>query len=267
MNTKALLTALIATAALAAGSAHASILLGGFDGNQTQNVIAPGATNNNQGVKELVNAKQDAGAVGNVSTRIWTEPNTNKELQWSATNTSTATGNWGLTDFATDASTANDRWVITQQAASWINYEITNTGTLDVMLDKFHISTRRLNSGAAPSPGSPDTLTISLQQNGTFADPPVLSGPDLGDSVGGSADINLATDTDWNHHELFFSSFLTDLTLAAGETATFRIANNEGGARLYLDNIAVSGDIIPEPASLGLLAAGGLLLAGRRRRA
>ena len=42
---------------------------------------------------------------------------------------------------------------------------------------------------------------------------------------------------------------LSDLTLAPTEKATFRIANNAGGARLYLDNIAISGTVASGPAN------------------
>ena len=40
---------------------------------------------------------------------------------------------------------------------------------------------------------------------------------------------------------------LSDLILAPGETATLRIANNAGGGRLYLDNIAISGIVGSAP--------------------
>jgi hypothetical protein len=216
-------------------------LLAGFDGTQTQNTIAPAGITSNSGVRELAGPRQDAEMAGSVSARIWTDQTTNKELQWSSTSQSTTTGNWGLTDLATDASTANDRWVVTQQNASWINFEITNTGTTDVTLDKFHVSANRIGTGA------PTTLTISLEQNGTFANPPVLSASDL--TASGTQDITLIAGTGWSHYEFAFAGMLTDSTLAAGETATFRITNNAGTARLYLDNIGISGSIGTVPGN------------------
>ena len=233
------MTALVLSFCMTASHAQ-SILLGGYDGTQTQNTIAPATIFSSTGVRELTGAKQDAGASGAVSTRIWTDQTTNKELQWSPTQTSTSTGNWGVTDFTTDASTASDSWVVTQQNASWINFEIANTGTADVTLDKFHISANRTGSGA------PTTLTISLQQNGTFANPPVISASDL--TATGTQDIALSASTGWSDYEFALSGMLSDLTLAAGEKATFRIANNTGTARLYLDNIAISGSVISDPA-------------------
>ncbi|QTN32338.1 Ig-like domain-containing protein [Akkermansiaceae bacterium] len=110
------------------------------------------------------------------------------------------------------------------------------------MLDKFHISAKRLTTTAAPT-GSPDTLTISLQQNGTFANPPVLSASAL--SATGTKTITLTTPTSTAFYgfEFALSDMLSDYTLSPGEKATFRIANNAGGNRLYLDNIAISGTI------------------------
>ncbi len=219
-----------------------SILLGGFDGNQTQNTIAPASITSNSGVRELKEGfKQDAGAVGAVSARIWTDQGTNKELQWGVTNTSTTTGNWGLTNFTADASTASDSWVATQQNASWINYAITNSGTNDLTLDKFHISARGTSAA-----NSFTTLTISLEQNGTFANPVVLSASPL--TATGSQAISMTNDNGWHHYEFALSSILSDQTLSAGETATFRISNNAGTARTYLDNIAISGSVVSDPA-------------------
>ncbi len=226
-------TATLEITVIAPGS---TALLAGFDGNQTQNTIAPATTSSNSGVRELAGPLQDAGAVGAVTTRIWTDQTTNKELQWGVTQTSTTTGNWGLSDFITDASMLTDSFVITQALASWINIEVTNAGTEDVTLDKFHISARRLNATDSPS-----VLTVSLEDNGTFADPPVLSPSDL--TATGSETITLVGTTAWTDYEFGLSNILSDLTLAAGETATFRIANNAGTQRLYLDNIALSGQI------------------------
>ena len=168
-----------------------SILLGGFDGNQTQTAIAPATATSSSGVRQLTGPLQSAGAAGNVSARIWTDQTTNKELQWN--NTAGATdGLWGSSTFTPASSTSTSKWVATQAAASWINYEITNTGTNDVVLDKFHISAKRLTTTAAPT-GSPDTLTISLEQNGTFANPPVLSASAL--TATGTKTITLTTPT------------------------------------------------------------------------
>ena len=57
---------------------------------------------------------------------------------------------------------------------------------------------------------------------------------------------------------------LSDLILAPGETATLRIANNAGGGRLYLDNIAISGIVGSAPAGTvdaGRIIGGGITAA------
>jgi hypothetical protein len=219
----------------------APVLLGGFDGNQTQNTIAPATVTSSTGVRELVNAKQSAEAMALVKTRIWTDQKTDKELQWSTTMQSTTNGTWGSSAFTPAASTNNDRWVATQATSSWINVEISNTGTVAVALGKFHLSARRVNATTSPT-----ELTISLQQNGTFADPPVLSPSPL--TATGSQTITLNGNTSWAGYEFAFTTILSDVKLEAGETATFRIANNAGGARLYLDNIAISGEGLFAPS-------------------
>ena len=179
--------------------------------------------------------------VGAVSARIWTDQVTNKEFQWLGANqNSTTTGNWGLTDFDTDAQTGSANFVITQLDASWINFEITNTGGNAVTLDKLHFAASRSSSTTAPT-----QITITLEQNGTYANPPVLSASPLTALTVGSANtINLnPSSTAWTGYELSLSTILSDYTLAGGETATFRIANNAGTARIYLDNFAISGSV------------------------
>jgi hypothetical protein len=178
------MAALLAAAWVGMTTGHGqSIPLGGFDGNQTY-TAGPGATLTT-GVRQLTNALQSAGAVGIVSTRIWTDQASNKELQWNTPGASTD-GLWGTSTFTPEASTNTSKWVATQAAASWINFEIENTGTGDVVLDKFHIQARRLTTTAAPT-GSPDTLT----NNGSFANPVVYSASAL--TATGTKTITLTT--------------------------------------------------------------------------
>jgi hypothetical protein len=260
--------ALSGSSLLAITTSHGeSILLGGFDGNQTQTAVGSTSQTLVSGVRQLTGALQDTGAIGKVSTRIWTDQTTNKEFQWNLTTIGSTDGTWGATTF-TQAASTSAKWVITQAAASWINFEIKNDSTTENLnLDKFHIDYRRANISAAPT-GAPDTLTISLEQNGTFANPPVLSASDLTAFTTKTLDLTAANTSTWYNSEFSFSDMLSDWTLAPLETATFRIANNTGGARVYFDNIAISGSFaaVPEPTSAlaGLLLTAGLL---RRRRA
>ncbi|QTN32339.1 hypothetical protein HZ994_08355 [Akkermansiaceae bacterium] len=252
-------------AALTVGSAHgASILLGGFDGTQTQNTISPATTSSSTGVRELRQGfKQDAGAVGNVSTRIWTDQNTGKEFQWSARTNSTNTL-WGVSTFtvAPASGTANPyvgNFRLGGTITSWINYEISNTGTQNLILDKLHFNLAR---GSATDGGN--TITVSLQQNGTFAASPVLSASDL--TAVGPVNVTLTQTTSWVGYEVNLAN-VSSTTLAAGDTATFRIAVPAWGSDSFLDNIAISGTIVPVPEpSAALLGGIGALLLLRRRR-
>jgi hypothetical protein len=74
------------------------------------------------------------------------------------------------------------------------------------------------------------------------------------------------TDNAWHDVDSGFGS-MTDLTLAIGESAAFRLEIDITGATaagVNIDNIAVTA--IPEPATLGLVSAlGGALLAIRRK--
>ena len=178
--------------------------------------------------------------VGAVSARIWTDQVTNKEFQWLGANqNSTTTGNWGLTDFrCIDAKRGSANFVITQQDASWINFEIMNTGGTPVTLDKLHFAASRSSSTTAPT-----QITITLEQNGTFANPPVLVPAPGSPTVARKHHQSESSSTAWTGYELRLFHYFVGLTLAAGEKATFRIANNAGTARIYLDNFAISGSV------------------------
>ena len=65
-----------------------------------------------------------------------------------------------------------------------------------------------------------------------------------------------------------FSFTIPDATSASDDLAIgFRILNG-GGEALGIDNVRVTGELIPEPATLALLGLGGaVMLSGRRRRA
>ncbi|MCH7228853.1 Ig-like domain-containing protein [Haloferula sp. A504] len=228
---------LLATALVCMTSGHGqSILLGGFDGTQTQNTIAPATVTSSTGVRELKEGfVQDIGAVGAVAARIWTDQATGKELQWGARTNSSNTL-WGLSTFdAAPASGTANPYVATFRlsATSHINYEITNTGTQDVILDTLHFNHKRadINDGG-------DTITISLEQNGTFANPPILSASPL-TSVG-SVNVSLDATTNWVGYEVDLS-LVSSTTLASGETATYRIAVPNWSGDNYMDNIAISG--------------------------
>lgn len=73
---------------------------------------------------------------------------------------------------------------------------------------------------------------------------------------------------DYNDYDFDLSAVLTDIRLDTGESAifTFTFSGGGGGSNVSgLDNIAITGSPIPEPASLVLLSIGALLIAYRSR--
>ncbi|MDF7824896.1 PEP-CTERM sorting domain-containing protein [Pontiellaceae bacterium B12227] len=80
---------------------------------------------------------------------------------------------------------------------------------------------------------------------------------------GGSAAL------DYPDYAVDLQSALTDYTLADGQSATFGIEGvdaSDGGVNGIVDNIAFTGTVIPEPATLGLLCSfsAGILFVRRR---
>ncbi len=78
-----------------------------------------------------------------------------------------------------------------------------------------------------------------------------------------------ADEGDFLDFDYTLSNFLTDTELADGETARFLIvfsnSGDDGAVSGVTDNFAFQGTLVPEPASMALLALGGLCLMPRRR--
>lgn len=181
---------------------------------------------------------------------------------------SSADGTWGNSSSITPApSTAagtgtDQNWTIFNGAANGqMTITITNTGSTAYDLSSFHMDT------AAFRPNAPRTYTLNVLTGSDISIGTVFtSATDAITSLGGS----IPAGNDF-HDDIDISlAGLGDHTLDAGEVAILQIAFSDGsgsggGHHLWVDNIAVSGDLVPEPSAaiLGLLGALGLL---RRRR-
>lgn len=250
MKAKKRLTALAVTA-LAIGSTissadAASVLLGGY-----------------YGLNESGSALQStASGVSNISVSL-SRSGLSTDITQGFSQINTA--NWGNTTLDVAAPTNNGggddlRNAIFQQAATNANdhvltLTITNNGSLSVLLDSIHWNIKKDFNDIAPNLQS---LTYT-------------SG-DLADAGGlGTGNFTLANGT--NGYDIALSSFLTDTTLAAGESATFTWTHGAaqdpapvtGNTALRMDNFAISGEVIPEP-STALLAVLSMLALLRRRR-
>jgi hypothetical protein len=214
---------------LITGSASAAVLLGGFDGASGTD---PGSFNN---------PKQDASAVGNVSVTLAASSGgpTGTPFQ------TASGGTWGTQDFDPDPSQASSGGpAVARDNSFTLTTVITNTGSADVTLSGLHWRNKADATGAATS--------------ATFT----YASGDLADADGTNTAIALPGGI--NNLDYDLSNLLTDLTLAAGESATFTWEVT-GTRWTRVDNWAFSGDVVPEPTSLALLGLGGLLVARRRK--
>lgn len=129
---------------------------------------------------------------------------------------------------------------------------VTNGGTADLSLDSIHFWVKKDINNQGPNE---QTLTYTAG--------------DLTDATGTTTGtFGLANGV--NGYDVALNSFLTDTMLGAGESASFTWSHGlaedpAGNTAIRIDNLAISGFVVPEPSTvwLGCLGLFGLL---RRRR-
>ena len=224
MITKHLPTLLAAALVCITTSHGQSILLAGFDGNQTR---IGGVTSAAGVLKGVENQVQDPSAVGKVLARFSTTEAIGKEFQWAAGNVGGGS-TWGTTAFTPAADTSNGNNVVTVVGATNISFYIENTGTQTITLENLHFDAKRNNA-----------TTASTQVTFAYTS---------GNLAGTSGVQNLVTTTVSTGYEISLG-FLTDNTLAPDESATFTVSNNAGAERLLIDNLGIFGTVAFGPAN------------------
>jgi len=241
---KSTLAALLIGSGIAANSASgASVLLGGYYGLNESGAALQSAA---PGVSDITVTLTRSGLSTDI-TQGFSQVNT---------------ANWGNTTLDVAAPTNNgngdnsSNGIIQGTSLNAndhvLTLTITNNGTEVLLLDSMHWWAKKdfANIGA-----SLQSLTYSTGN--------------LTDTIGAGTG-NFAFSNGVNGYDVALSSFLTDTTLAAGESAAFTWTHGvaqdlAGNTNIRIDNFAISGTVVPEPSALALLGLGGLLALRRRR--
>jgi hypothetical protein len=136
-----------------------------------------------------------------------------------------------------------------------LDIKITNTSGFNMTLDGFHFDYRKQNASTTGT-------TIELIH--------LKSVSDLNGWVGQSLDTQTpVSNYVWYDVDVVLTNtILNDVVLADGESAAFRlrVTDTDEFLNWQVDNIGITGTVIPEPATLGLITAfGGAVLFIRRR--
>ncbi|NNJ87435.1 MAG: PEP-CTERM sorting domain-containing protein [Akkermansiaceae bacterium] len=252
--------AALATAAACISAAHgASVLLAGFDGNNTYirdnaGTEVAGGTFQSAGDKWIRDPHQSAAAAtAGFTAELYMANNIGKEMQW--TNVGTTLGTWGSGaqgPFSPAPITSNNNliYVLDQNSGvGTLEFRVSNTGSDNIALEYLFFSARPDSSGSTQ-------MTVSYASG------------DLTASGGGSTVVSY-TSTSYTGYDVDLTSILTDNTLGAGESAVFTLVTPSALTnRFYVDDIGMSGSItaVPEPSSAALLGLAGLALILRRRK-
>lgn len=163
-------------------------------------------------------------------------------------------GTFGTLAGADTGTTFKSGLALNNGANGAYDFTVSNNSGSSYALDFFRFDTGTFRPNAAHE------WTVSIQ-SGDLTAQTVLSG---------SADNITGGVTDWYDYDIALSGITGGNVLADGESVTFRLdmagGTGASGHHQYVDNIAISGNVIPEPATLGLVAAfGGAVLFIRRR--
>ena len=251
--------------AISTASSSAAIIIAGWD--TFDSVSAPSATHTAAGIA--------ASATASASTGSWTNLDSGSDPgRGSSVDTTWGTfdGNGSPASAITDIGPANLTVTNGRPSADFI-LTITNNGAVDLDLAQLHMDI------VAFRPNAPRAYTLNILAGSDLTEGTVFASAGspmndnstddithLGGGLGTGHDVHDDLDLDL--------SGLADHTLAVGESAQIQIAfsngtGSGGGHHLFLDNIAVSGDVastIPEPScALLALVSGGLFLRRSRK--
>lgn len=263
MKTHTKTLTVLATIAAGSMSASGAIIIAGWD--TWDSTTAPSSTATATGVTATATASASTGSWANTDSGSDPGRGSSVDTTWG-----TFDGNGTAASSVTDVGVAN-LTVTNGRPSAELTFTITNAGAVDLDLATFHMDV------VAFRPNAPRTYALNILAGSDITEGNVFSSAGtpmndnstndithLGGGLGTGHDVHDDLDLDL--------SGLADHTLAVGESAIIQIAfsngtGSGGGHHLFLDNVAVSGDIaVPEPSSALLLGLGGLALGLRRRK-
>jgi len=260
-TSKTLFAALALSLAASSVPASGATIIAGWD--TWDSATAPSST--------VTAADVTASATASASTGSWTIADSGGDPgRGSSVDTTWGTfdGNGSAASAVTNVGPAN-MTVTNGRPSAEVTFTITNGGALDIDLAMFHMDV------VAFRPNAPRTYTLNVLAGSDLTVGTVFASAgtpmnnnstnditQLGGGLGTGHDVHDDLDIDLTG--------LADHTLAVGESAQIQIAfsngtGSGGGHHLFLDNVAVSGDLVPEPSSAAFLGLGALALLRRRK--